>query len=222
MRCTSKEGIVMLARRIAILMIAAAGFLVALPGLVRSASAQSSEQAIGFVTSTSDQLVAIVNGTDSSLEKRHRLQAVLASNVDVDGIARFCLGRYWQTATPEQQAEYIALFHDLLVDKIAGHLGDYKGVAVTVGLARAGADSQIVTTRVDRPGTDASRVDWVVGTINGSPQIVDLLAEGTSLRLTQASDFSGYLARNRSSVAALIVGMRQVVAQINQVVAQSK
>jgi phospholipid transport system substrate-binding protein len=212
----------MLARRIAFIMITAAAFLVAPPGPMGSAWAQSGEQAIGFVTATSDQLVAIVNSVDSPLEKRRRLQAVLTSNVDVDGIARFCLGRYWQTATPEQQAEYVALFHDLLVDKIAGHLGDYKGVAVTVGLARAGADSQIVTTRVDRPGTDASRVDWVVGTINGSPQIVDLLAEGTSLRLTQASDFSGYLARNRSSVAALIVGMRQVVAQINQVVAQSK
>jgi phospholipid transport system substrate-binding protein len=212
----------MLTRRIAIILIAAAAFLVAPPGPVRSAWAQTGEQAIEFVTSTSDQLVAIVNSADSPLEKRHRLQAVLASNVDLDGIARFCLGRYWQTATPDQQAEYVALFHDLLVDKIAGHLGDYKGVAVTVGLARAGADTQIVTTRVDRPGTDASRVDWVVGTANGSPQIVDLLAEGTSLRLTQASDFSGYLARNRSSVPALIAGMRQIVAQINQVVAQSK
>ena len=53
-----------------------------------------------------------------------------------------------------------------------------------------------------------------LGTSTGSPKIIDLLAEGTSLRVTQASDFSAYLSRHQYNVHALIEGMRQVVAQI--------
>jgi phospholipid transport system substrate-binding protein len=55
------------------------------------------------------------------------------------------------------------------------------------------------------------RVDWVVGTATGSPKIVDLLAEGTSLRLTQSADFASYLARHQYNVHDLIEAMRQMV-----------
>jgi phospholipid transport system substrate-binding protein len=204
----------MLSRRMIMTMIAAATFLVVPPGAIRHARAQSGEQAITFVKTTSDELVAVVNGPGSPQEKRRRLQAVLDRYVDVDDIARFCLGRFWKIATDDQQTEYMILFHDLLVDKIASHLGEYRGVRVTMGLARASADTQIVITLVDRPRTDTSQIDWVVATTSGGPKIVDLLAEGTSLRLTQASDFTAYLSRHQYSVHALIEGMRQVIAQI--------
>jgi phospholipid transport system substrate-binding protein len=203
----------MLTRRTAMTMIGSAALLIA-PGAVRYAWAQSQEAAIGFVADASSRLVAIVNGTDSVQDKRRLLREVLESTVEVDGIARYCLGRFWRVATPEQQTEYTSLFHDLLVDKIAGHLGEYQGVKVTMGQARTNADTEIVVTQVDRPGAPTSRIDWVVTTSGGSPKIIDLLAEGTSLRLTQASDFNAYLAHHDYNVHALIEGMRQVVAQI--------
>jgi len=203
----------MLTRRTTMTMIGSAALLVA-PGALRHAWAQSHEAAIDFVAGASGQLVAIVNGAGSVPDKRRLLREVLDSTVEVDGIARYCLGRFWRVATPEQQIEYTALFHDLLVDKIAAHLGEYQGVRVTLGQARTTADTEIVVTLVDRPGAPTGRVDWVVGTSNGSPKIVDLLAEGTSLRLTQASDFNAYLSRHEYNVHALIEGMRQVVAQI--------
>lgn len=203
----------MLTRRTAITTIGAAAIVFSTMPL-RYAWAQSHDQAIAFVESTSGRLVAIVNDAGSASDKRQRLREVLDSTVEVDSIARFCLGRFWRDATPEQQTGYLALFHDLLVDKIASHLGEYQGVRLTLGLARTSADTEIVITQVDRPGAPTSRVDWVVGTASGSPMIVDLLAEGTSLRLTQASDFSAYLSRHQNNVHALIEGMRQVVAQI--------
>ena len=117
-------------------MIAVTAALAPLPGLVGYAWAQSGEQAVAFVKSMSDQLVAIVNSTDSPREKRRRLKEIVVSSVDVGDIGPFCLGRFWRTATPDQQEQYLALFRQLLVTKIAGHLGDYQGVRVTVGLAR--------------------------------------------------------------------------------------
>jgi len=204
----------MLKRRAATTIIGCAVLPLFLPSAsVRPAAAQPNEQAVTFVTNTSGQLVAIVNSSDSAEQKHRQLQDAIGSTVDVDDIARFCLGRFWRIATPEQQQQYMALFHDLLVTKIAGHLGEYQGVRVTIGLARASEDTEIVVTKVERPNNPVTQIDWVVATNTGSPRIVDLLAEGTSLRLTQSADFAAYLARHQYNIHELIEGMQQRIAQ---------
>ncbi len=196
-------------------MIGATVLLVTSPSPVRYTWAQSAEQAVTFVKSTSDELVAIVNSAGSREEKRRQLQEVIDRDVDVDDIAHFCLGRFWALATRDQRKRYTALFHQLLGRQIAGHLGDYEGVRVTMGLARAGADTEIVITMVDRPTKPTSQVDWVVSTATGGPKIVDLLSEGVSLRLTQSSEFASYLAHHQYRIDALIEALSQNVAQNN-------
>jgi phospholipid transport system substrate-binding protein len=203
----------MFTRRTAMTMIGAIAFLVRPPGPVQPARADAGEQAVIFVKSTSEQLIAIVNGEGSPQEKRRRLQEVVNSTVDIDDIARFCLGRFWRLATQDQQQQYLALFHDLLVTEIAGHLGEYQGVRVTIGLARTSADTEIVITTVERPKNPPTQVDWVVATNTGSPRIVDLLAEGTSLRLTKSADFTAYLARHQYNIHELVEAMRQRIVQ---------
>jgi phospholipid transport system substrate-binding protein len=200
-------------RSILITLIQATGVLITAPRLVRHAWAQPAQQAVSFVKNTAGQLVTIVNSTDAPQEKRRRLRQVIDATVDVDDIARFCLGRFWRIATPEQQKQYLGLFGDLLVTRIAGHLGEYQGVRVSMGLARAAEDTEIVITTIERPNNPTYQVDWIVSTSTGSPKIVDLLAEGTSLRLTQSSDFAAYLARHQYNIHELIDGMRQLIAQ---------
>lgn len=202
----------MLTRRTATAIAGSLAVLVTLPGSVGRARAQPGERAIAFVGSTSGQLVTIVNGPGPAQEKRRQLTAVIDSTVDVDDIARFCLGRFWRIATPDEQQRYMALFHELLVTKIAGHLGEYEGVRVTMGLARASEDTEIVITTVERPDNPPTQIDWVIATTTGEPKIVDLLAAGTSLRLTQAADFAAYLARHQYSIHELIEGMQQRIA----------
>jgi phospholipid transport system substrate-binding protein len=105
------------------------------------------------------------------------------------------------------------LFHNLLVVEIASHLGEYQGVRVTMGPARESADTKIVITKVERPNNPTTQVDWVVGTSSGCPEIIDVLAGGTSMRLTQSADFTAYLARHQYQIHELIAGMGQEIAQ---------
>jgi phospholipid transport system substrate-binding protein len=100
-----------------------------------------------------------------------------------------------------------------LVTKIAGHLGEYEGVRVSIGLARGAEDTEIVITTIDRPNNPTYQVDWVVSISTGGPRIVDLLGGGTSLRLTQSSDFAAYLARHQYSIHERIEGMHPLIAQ---------
>ena len=64
---------------------------------------------------------------------------------------------------------------------------------------------------LNRPGNAPNKVDWVVEA-EGTPKVIDVIAEGTSLRLTQRSDYSAYLARNGNSVQALIDALKQQAA----------
>ncbi len=61
------------------------------------------------------------------------LAGIIDAAVDVNGVARFCLGRYWRTATPAQQQQYIKLFRDMLVTNISAKLGEYQGATFSVG-----------------------------------------------------------------------------------------
>jgi phospholipid transport system substrate-binding protein len=201
------------ARRTAILGVGAGILLAASLCGLSPARAQTASQAATLVKSTSDRLVAVVNGAGSPGEKRQQLQEVMESSVDVEDIARSCLGRFWHTATSDQQRQYVGLFRDLLLTKISGHFGEYQGVRVTMGLVRASEGNEIVITTLQRPDTPPTQVDWVVSASSGSPKIVDLLAGGTSLRLTQTSDFRAYLSRHQYDIQRLLDGMQQLVAQ---------
>jgi phospholipid transport system substrate-binding protein len=203
------------AQRAATIFAMAAALLAASPGAVGTAWAQSHDQAVSFVRDSAGALVAIANGSGSAQEKHQRIREVLDRSVDLPGIARVCLGRFWHTASPQQQLQYTTLSRDLIVTKIADHLGDYQGVRLTMGPARTRDGTEIVSTTVERPGDPADEVDWVVSTSTGQPKIVDLLAEGTSMRETQGSDFAAYLASHQYDVHQLIEGLQQKVATNN-------
>lgn len=204
----------MLTRRTLLKFAGSATVLAALgPLLAAPARADSAQQAAAFVKSTGDALVAVVNGPGSPADKRRQLQAVIDKTVAVDEIARFCLGRFWRQATPEQQRQYTALFHDVLLNNITAKLGEYQGVRFEMSRAQEREDTDVVSTTVERPNSPPTQVDWIVSSASGQPKIVDVVAEGTSLRLTQRSDYASYLSRNGNNVNALIDAMRHQAAQ---------
>jgi phospholipid transport system substrate-binding protein len=178
-----------------------------------SARAQDTEKASAFVKSTGDRLVAIVNGPGSASTKRAAMTQILNMDVDVDGIGRFCLGRFWRQATPEQQKQYLALFHEVLVTNITAKLGEYQGVTFTMGRAKPQDEEAVVSTTVVRPNNAPTAVDWIIANPSSAPKIIDVVAEGTSLRLTQRQDYASYLTHNNNNVDALIAAMKNQVSQ---------
>jgi phospholipid transport system substrate-binding protein len=154
-----------------------------------------------------------VNGPEDDREKRGRLTQIIDNAVDVDGVARFCLGRFWRNASAEQQQRYTELFHQVLVNNITAKLGEYRGVRFTMGRAQQRDENVVVSTVVERPNNPPTNVDWIISKPTSDPKIIDVIAEGTSLRLTQRQDYASYLSRNSNNIDALINAMRQQVAQ---------
>jgi phospholipid transport system substrate-binding protein len=178
-----------------------------------SVRAQGTDKASAFIKSTGDKLVAVVNGPGTPASKRAAMTQILNADVDVDGIAKFCLGRFWRQATPEQQKRYVALFHEVLVTNITAKLGEYQGVGFTIGRTRMQDEEAVVSTTVTRPNNPPTAVDWVLANPSADPKIIDVVAEGTSLRLTQRQDYASYLTHNNNNVDALIAAMKNQVSQ---------
>jgi phospholipid transport system substrate-binding protein len=185
--------------------------VVALPASV--ARAQANDKAAAFAKATGDKLVSVINGPGSDHDKRVALTRVIDATVDVDGVARFCLGRFWTQATPAEQKEYLSLFHAVLVTNITSKLGQYQGVSFTMGRTREQGEDVAVLTTVLRPNNPPTDVDWIIASPTANPRIIDVIAEGTSLRLTQRQDYASFLSHNGNSIPALIAAMHQQVSQ---------
>ena len=189
------------------------GFLFAARPYAAFAQGGSAAEATAFVTKLGNELIGIVNAPGPYDEKKRRLRPLIESAVDVEGIARFCLGRFWRTATPQQQQEYTRVFHDVLLNNVGSKLGEFQGVTFSLTQTTQREGETLVGTLITRPNQKPNNVQWVVEPVSGQPKIMDVIAEGTSLRLTQRSDYAAYLSRNNSDVGALIKAMNQQVAR---------
>jgi phospholipid transport system substrate-binding protein len=189
-------------------------FAAALPALfIRNAAAQDAQlaQAVAFIRASGNRLANLSVGATSATERQSRLVAFLDDVVDFDSVARFCLGRYWRVATPQQQQAYLVAFREVVTRNVSDRLDDY-----TQGTAKLEIDQPIrqgdaidVPMVVNQSGSKPLHVVWVVGMNAGRPRIVDLIAEGISLRVTQRSDYASFIERNHNDVGALIVAIQK-------------
>ncbi len=164
----------------------------------------------GFVRQLSEKLIAIINSPSTLAEKRQQILPLIDENVDVNGIGRFCLGRYWRMATPEQQQKFLQLFHRVLLNAITGKLGDYQGVRFDIGAsAPRGPGQTMVSTTIYRPGQPQTNVQWVIAQVSGGPRVIDVIGEGVSLSITQRGDYSSYLQRNGNNIGVLLSAMQR-------------
>ncbi|WP_428374575.1 MlaC/ttg2D family ABC transporter substrate-binding protein [Lichenicoccus sp.] len=170
-----------------------------------------------FIRDVGRQFPQVLDGATTLADKRRRLTPFIARMVDVEAVARFALGRHWAAATPAQRQRYVALFLKSLVNNIANRMASYQG-----GLGRIAILPPVVhpdgttwvPTLVKGAGTPEARVSWVVETTPqagpaGPMRIVDVVAEGMSLRLAKRSDFDAYLSRHGNDIAAFLDALQR-------------
>jgi len=172
--------------------------------------------ATAFINAAGQELTAAINNTRQPLAaRRQRVAEILRRTVDIEGVGRFILGRYWRQATPAEQQEYLRLFEEVIIRNLSSRFGEYEGVRFSIGRSQQRTEEDaLVTTIIQQPGQQPYTLDWRVSEVNGQPKVVDVIAEGTSLRLTTRSEYSAVIQRNGGSVAALLTAMRNQIQQL--------
>lgn len=139
-----------------------------------------------------------------------RFRELLRDDFDVPGIARFVLGRYWNTASEEQRSEFLALFEEYIARAYATRLAEYAGEQLKVTGTRPDGDGAIVFSQILRPSGQAPiKVDWRLTSRNGIYKISDVSVDGISMAVTQRSEFASVIQHNGGQVQGLIAMLRE-------------
>jgi phospholipid transport system substrate-binding protein len=173
-------------------------------------------RATAFVNKAGQDLVTAINDQRlNQTQRRDRVASVLRNAIDIEGTGRFILGRYVRQASPGELQDYLKLFDEIIIRNLSSRFGEYRGVKFSLGRSQQRTEEDaLVSTQVERPNTPAFTLDWRVAEINGQPKVVDVIAEGTSLRLTTRSEYAAVIQRNGGRVAALLDAMRGQIAQL--------
>ncbi len=193
------------------------GAIMATAAMSRPAEEQetlSIAQATQFIRHSGDRLIAILDGSAEPPAKRAQLEALIADTLDVGGIARFALGRFWHGASDGQRSEYIRLFPAVLLGDVDKAFGTYRGVRFSIDRATQTEDNTVqVSTTVFRPDYPV-QVTWIVGSIGGATKVIDIVAGGFSMRISQRDDCTSLL-KHDNSIETLIETLRRQAAAVS-------
>jgi phospholipid transport system substrate-binding protein len=181
--------------------------------LPRAAAAEAGQQEIAgataLISNLAEQALAVLRRQDLSLEQREAaFRQLLRNGFDMNFIARFVLGKHWRELNAEQQAEYLDVFSEYVLQTYSRRLGGYAGQTFAVlGARAAGQQDVIVQTRIDQPsGGPPILADWRVRPGAGGYRIVDVIVEGVSMAVTQRAEFGAVV--QRGGVAGLVEALR--------------
>lgn len=190
--------------------------LASLGALPARAQQMDINRATAFVDKAGQDLVNAINDQRlNQSQRRDKVANILRNAIDIEGTGRFILGRYVRQASPAELQDYLKLFDEIIIRNLSSRFGEYRGVKFSLGRSQQRTEEDaLVSTQVERPNTPAFTLDWRVAEINGQPKVVDVIAEGTSLRLTTRSEYAAVIQRNGGRVAALLDAMRGQIAQL--------
>jgi phospholipid transport system substrate-binding protein len=167
-------------------------------GAGAQASPEDISKAQAFIGQLGAKAISVLQQNGSSLEERERqFRALLAEGFAMEFIARFVLGRHWNTATEEQREDYLQVFTEYVLRTYSRRLGGYAGEEFAViGGRPAGQHDILVQTRIDRPSAADIMADWRVRAFDGELRIIDIMVEGVSMAVTQRSEFAAVISRD--------------------------
>ncbi|HEY1299494.1 MAG TPA: ABC transporter substrate-binding protein [Stellaceae bacterium] len=185
-------------------------------GLVANRPCAAADAA-GFMNELLNQAIDVLNGKASAAERRARFRKLFRADFDGPGIARFVLGRYWRTASPEERQEFLKLFDEYVVMVYSARLADFSGEKFKIRGSRADADAVIVATDISSPGaTQPIEIDWRLVGGNGGFKITDVVVGGVSMMVTERSEFASVIQRHGGQVQGLLALMREKTASAAQ------
>jgi phospholipid transport system substrate-binding protein len=184
--------------------IAIAGLLT--PGLPAAAAADPA----AMISNLGGRALEVLGKDATPSQRVTRFRELLREDFDVPGIARFVLGRYWNTATEAQRTEFTKLFGEYVAVAYATRLGQYSGETFKVTGSRPDGDGAIVSSQIIRTGgAPPVKVDWRLTGRSGVYKISDVSVDGISMAVTERSEFASVIQHHGGQVQGLLTMLRE-------------
>lgn len=155
------------------------------------------------IKQTSDRLQKSLQEPENKKDfnKASRLvEEVLNTHVDFDRISALILGKYWKTASPDQQTRFKKEFKTLLVHTYTTAFIEYANWTIRyLPLKMEDNDNKvIVRTEILQVGAQPVAVNYRMVNVNNDWKVYDVLIEGISLVQNYRTSFTDDVAKGGS------------------------
>lgn len=196
-------------RRLLVLFIALAGLVLG----TAPARAVDPGAAGALVTHAVDDAITTFSGRKMSREERAKAARDLMGRYsDLRLISATILGRYWTSASADQQAKFPPLLVEYALSAWApmGDLGAGDSKIRVSGTEPAG-DRLTVHALAGAPGEQPTPLDFTVAGEGGKLVITDVVVDHVSFITTMRDDFTSFLRSNGGRLDALMAAMQKKI-----------
>jgi phospholipid transport system substrate-binding protein len=160
--------------------------------------AVADDDAKAFVDNIASQVLAVLDSsTSSDNERRAKLIEIFTEAIEINWMAKFALGRNWQTLSPAQQGEYTKAYKNYLINTYVNRFMDYKSQKLLITSAQQVSQGNYVvkTEIVQHQGNKKNiKVDYRLNSKYSSNfghfKIIDIVIEDVSMITSQRSEFN--------------------------------
>ncbi len=156
----------------------------------------------------------ILSSSDPVEVKIIRLNNIAETNVDINGIGMYTLGKYRKNLNEDQKIKYNKLFRSYFLKSFSSRLVDYSDPKISVvSEKKINERYTIVSTILEATSKNPEiKIDWRIYTKNPErPLIRDLMVEGLSLARTQKEEFKSILQNNEGDINYLFKSLEEFI-----------
>ena len=167
-----------------------------------------------LITEIVDEASKILSSSDPVESKIIKLNNIAESNVDINGIGLYTLGKYRKTISEREKIKYKKLFKSYFLKSFSSRLVDYSDPKINVVSEKKINDRYtIVNTILEATSKNPKiKIDWRIYTKNPErPLIRDLIVEGLSLARTQKEEFNSIMQNNNGDINALFKSLEEFI-----------
>ena len=165
-----------------------------------------------LITEIVNEASVILSSSDPVEAKIIWLNNIAETNVDINGIGMYTLGKYRKNLNEDQKIKYNKLFRSYFLKSFSSRLVDYTNPRINVVSQKKINDKYTIVNSIleatsKRPQV---KIDWRIYTKNPErPLIRDLIVEGLSLARTQKEEFNSIIMNNDGDINALFTNLKE-------------
>src|SRR5881397_3315151 len=142
-----------------------------------------------------------------STDKRTEIRKIARELFDFEEVTRRTLSRHWAARTPDERAEFVALFTELLERSYINRIEAYAGENITYLGEAIDANYATVRSKILTDRRSEITLDYRLHLRDGRWRVYDLQIDGVSFVSTYRSQFDRII--QAESYAALVERMRK-------------
>ena len=167
-----------------------------------------------LITEIVNEASMILSSNDPVESKIIKLNNIAETNVDIEGIGMYTLGKYRKNLNESQKIKYKKLFNSYFLKSFSSRLVDYSDPKISVvSEKKINEKYTIVNTVLEETSKNPEiKIDWRIYTKNPErPLIRDLIVEGLSLARTQKEEFKSILQNNNEDIDYLFKSLEEFI-----------